>query len=490
MALSVEQLKSARSRVQDFLLRDRQRRAAENDTRVDAEKMEKDTDIEFSRIISDVRMETPTVAHSFHASAVHKKLSMAALGLEIDLRSLEVEKENDTNRKVVSLLSNDNKREEISLAEYLHARRELDEWLDARKTNDTCDSAPLAHRSPVENAKKRVLHNRVDVAVEDLLYTPTATPSLSMCHYIYAIRNAEGKLPVRLLLDKYSRQHALLKSETEMMMYDANNDGRLTEEELDDYVRGIIPTIRTLHDKLQEDSLPFYCCAVNRRIMWNLDKTARGFIKISDLMQSTIMEEWLEVQLSTEEVPRNWFSFTISSQLYDKFLALDKRECGMLTLDDMKAYKKGIPMVVDDGLPPGVSPLSALFVERVFETMSLFKSEMDYKNFVDFVVAVEFLPSCPRPQFFWNILDIREEGVLTPVMMNAFFRETHQKLVSAGVEAPPVEMVVQEVFDIVPSQEPLRITREEFISATQAGLFAAVLVDCLAFWTYENREQR
>jgi serine/threonine-protein phosphatase 2A regulatory subunit B'' len=224
--------------------------------------------------------------------------------------------------------------------------------------------------------------------------------------------------------------------------------------------------------------------------LWTLDPTNRGFVKIADLVRSSLMDEWLDMQLSNEDIPRNWFGLTITSQLYEKFLALDTNETGMLTKENMMRYKKGIPMVADDGLPSTVSPLSSLFIERVFEISAMYKSEIDYKNFVDFVLAVEFLPQCHRPQFFWAVFDLEETGVLTPMTIMHFFRETHQKLVSAGVEAPPLELILQELFDIIPTQEPLRITRKEFMASHQVGLFSALVIDCLAFWSYENREQK
>uniref|UniRef100_A0A146LDM6 Serine/threonine-protein phosphatase 2A regulatory subunit B'' subunit gamma n=1 Tax=Lygus hesperus TaxID=30085 RepID=A0A146LDM6_LYGHE len=107
--------------------------------------------------------------------------------------------------------------------------------------------------------------------------------------------------------------------------------------------------------------------------------------------------------------------------------------------------------------------------------------EMDYRKFVDFVIAVEKLPQCSRPLFFWHIFDLDRAGVLTPLTINYFFRETHAKLVSANLVVPSQEVVMGELFDLIPTSSPLCITQNEFVSAPQVGLFVSLVIDCLAF---------
>ncbi|EPY22238.1 protein phosphatase 2 (formerly 2A), regulatory subunit B'' [Strigomonas culicis] len=292
------------------------------------------------------------------------------------------------------------------------------------------------------------------------------------------------------IYQSFAKKVSLVKCEAELIMCDLNNDGRLAEDEMEQYVSDLVPRIVALRD-VAETVLPFYCCTATRRIFWDLDPYSRGVIRIDALLQSAVMDEWVRLQLMTEDSPQNWFGGFVTQQLYDKFLMLDARNEGTLNADNLKRYKKGLPTVSDDGLPIDVSPLSTLFIDRFFETNVMMpNSEMDYRKFVDFVIAVEMLPQCSRPHFFWNILDMEGVGYLTPMVVNCFFRETYAKLISAGLDVPARETVVQEVFDLVPTAEPLRITREEFLSCPQAGLFASLVIDCLSFWTYENREAR
>jgi serine/threonine-protein phosphatase 2A regulatory subunit B'' len=413
------------------------------------------------------------------SAEIVEKLRAAAKAVELQRQCSGItELEKGLQNRVLDLITAGRTRASISLPKFLEVLHEL----------ERTDEQPEESLSRVPSDMPRGPFS-LDLKIDDISCLPIVFPLLTMQMFLQCPRNPEGEVEVKALFNKFGQAMSLAKMEAELHMFDADNDGRITEEETELYVQDLIPTIGGLA-KMEKDFIPFYCCAASRRIFWTLDSGGRGSVRIADLLRSSIMDEWLELQLTSDELPRNWFGVSMSTQLYDKFLALDSREVGTLCASDMKKYKKGIPMIAEDGLPPGVSPLSSLFIDRVFETLALYSSEMDYKKFVDFVIAVEFLPQCHRPAFFWNIFDMNGDGVLTPLTVNHFFKETHRKLQAAGVEAPAAELVVQELFDVIPTREPLRITRAEFCASNQAGLFSALLIDCLAFWTYENREQR
>ncbi|KPI83233.1 hypothetical protein ABL78_7736 [Leptomonas seymouri] len=348
------------------------------------------------------------------------------------------------------------------------------------------------------------LSQRSNVQFEEALHLTEDQPALGGILYLCSVppprpnmqlilscpRNADKAVDIAVIYQTFAKQVSLVKCEAELIMWDSNNDGRLSEDEVENYVKDLTPRIAAL-SSMSKDLLPFYCCTVSRRLFWDLDPGNRGVLRIHSLLQSSVMKEWVSLQLMSEDDPQNWFGAAVTQQLYNKFVMLDARNRGTLNVENLRSYKKGLPTVTDDGLPLDTSPLCALFIDRYFETNTLMtRSEMDYRKFVDFVIAVELLPQCSRPHFFWSILDLEGTGVVTPMIVNQFFRETHAKLVAAGLDVPSRETVVQEVFDLIEKAEPLRITREEFVRSPQAGLFVGLLIDCLSFWTYENREQR
>ncbi|KPA80579.1 hypothetical protein ABB37_04779 [Leptomonas pyrrhocoris] len=378
-----------------------------------------------------------------------------------------------------------------AVVQHIQRFREQRQQHEQQRHSESLQSVTtLSQRSSVQ--LERVLHLAEDQpALGNVLYlcsVPPPRPDMQL--FLSCPRNAEKAVDIAVMYQTFAKQVSLVKCEAELIMWDSNNDGRLSEDEVENYVKDLAPRIAAL-TSMSNDLLPFYCCTVSRRLFWDLDPGNRGVLRIHSLLQSSVMNEWVSLQLMSEDDPQNWFGAAVTQQLYNKFVMLDTRNKGTLNVDNLRAYKKGLPTVIDDGLPLDTSPLCALFIDRYFETNTLMtRSEMDYRKFVDFVIAVELLPQCSRPHFFWNILDLDGTGVVTPMIVNQFFRETHAKLVAAGLDVPSRETVVQEVFDLVEKAEPLRITRAEFVRSPQAGLFVGLLIDCLSFWTYENREQR
>lgn len=466
------------------------------------------------------------------AEEVLRQLRDTSKSFELNLRFREIEKLDRMHAKLWELLSADaracitvDEYKEVMRAFYAWAREEFGEQerdsglggeglglhadsdADAQGRSRSVspaaappphnygDDTPLGRGSTKRRAPSASLQRPVDDSTplgEVLYLSNVKAPRPTIELFLACPRNnfMTEAVDITTIYQLFAKKVSLVKCEAELIMWDTNNDGRLSEDEMEIYVRDLVPRMAALRN-MSEDVLPFYCCTASRRLFWDLDPGNRGVVRIDALLQSAVMDEWVSLQLLTDDNPRNWFGAMATQQLYEKFLLLDKRNEGTLNADNLKRYKKGLPTVLDDGLPPNVSPLSTLFIDRFFETnVMMAKSEMDYRKFVDFVIAVEMLPQCSRPTFLWNIIDLRGDGVVTAMTANYFYRETHAKLVSAGLDVPARETVIQEVFDLIPTASPLRITREEFIKSPQAGLFVALLIDCLSFWAYENREHR
>ena len=434
-----------------------------------------------------------------------------------------------------------------------------------------------------------------------------------------------GAVDVETLYSALVREISIFKALAELTMRDEDDDGYLTEEEFEAYVCDLYPQIDSLCQQyyyvasplpselspsavtptkmvspedgsvkfqyqnpnyLPETLLPFYACAVTRRILWATSSHLRSHrsvaeiaaasdqqslvaspkLHINSVIQSKEMNHWIQVQLSKasplqnanySSLKSNWYSGGVVMSLYTKFLELDSRERGMLTRQDFLRYKKGIPPVVQDGLPPHVSPLTPLFLDRYFDVSPTFAGEMDFKGFVDFTLNVEFLcatsaapgnvaaaasavsntkarcdvagnsytvpvaqysyntltSGCRQPHIFFDIFDLDGDGFLRPMEINLFFREVYSLLNSVGFEATSIETVVTEFFELIhnslpPSASPktpkspngaqnqrdlnddfLCISRRDFCRSPQNGVAASILIDALAFYTYESREE-
>ena len=53
-----------------------------------------------------------------------------------------------------------------------------------------------------------------------------------------------------------------------------------------------------------------------------------------------------------------------------------------------------------------------MFIERVFEECLTYEGEMDYKSYLDFVLAMEKMRDRASLEFFLRLLDVRQKGYL------------------------------------------------------------------------------
>ena len=72
--------------------------------------------------------------------------------------------------------------------------------------------------------------------------------------------------------------------------------------------------------------------------------------------------------------------------------------------------------------------LTKIFIDRIFEEYQTFEGEMDYKTFLDFVLAMENKKSPQALQYFWRVLDIYHKGAIDTFVINMFFRSVITKL--------------------------------------------------------------
>ena len=314
-----------------------------------------------------------------------------------------------------------------------------------------------------------------------------------------------GYAPVQALYATLLHRIALSKSHAELILRDDRGDGALDEEQLEAYIGELWDSgsIGPVTDRLQAPFKAFYVCAASRKLIFEAvtprEVCRQGRVPVDRLIATKAFDAFIATQLAGPvDDASNWFSASHSTAVYNKFLSLDSRKLGMLTASDLKLYKKGIPSSYNDGLPATVSPLSSFFIDRYMECTATFDHELDYKRFVDFVLTVESFSAtvmqspmsvqAKQNSLFFEIFDIYAQGVITPVVWYAFFKETYAKLLTVNAVTVPVDVLIEEFFEMLGSKEPMRVTREEFVNHTMASLVTGVIVDCLTFFSYDSRE--
>merc|ERR1712013_74024 len=135
-------------------------------------------------------------------------------------------------------------------------------------------------------------------------------------------------------------------------------------------------------------------------------------------------------------------------RVYKMYLELDCDHNGTLSQKEMLQFNQ--------------SSLSNLCVQRIFQYKKTWDQEMDYKGFLDFVLAIEHKQLLPSLAYFWEILDLDEQGYLSPLTLHTLFRSVQKKMGIFGLEPINIDDVMTEITDM--------------------------LTDVMGFWEYDNRE--
>ena len=76
--------------------------------------------------------------------------------------------------------------------------------------------------------------------------------------------------------------------------------------------------------------------------------------------------------------------------------------------------------------PPSDHTNISVFLERVFQECLTYEGEMDYKTYLDFVLAIENKREPAALQYLFRLLDIQGKNYLTRFDLNYFFRAIQQ----------------------------------------------------------------
>ena len=114
-----------------------------------------------------------------------------------------------------------------------------------------------------------------------------------------------------------------------------------------------------------------------------------------------------------------------------QYLNLDKDHNGMLSRSELLSY--------------GTGTLTAAFVDRVFQECLTYGGEMDYKTYLDFVLALENRREPQALTYFFRILDVRQEGSLNTFVFNYFFRDILKQMEKLN-QVRKIKYVMAEIY--------------------------------------------
>ena len=71
-----------------------------------------------------------------------------------------------------------------------------------------------------------------------------------------------------------------------------------------------------------------------------------------------------------------------------------------------------------------------MFLKRVFQECLTYDGEMDYKTYLDFVLAMENRREPAALQYLFKLLDVQNRGYLNVFALNTFFRSIQVTIIA------------------------------------------------------------
>ncbi|XP_015592410.1 serine/threonine-protein phosphatase 2A regulatory subunit B'' subunit gamma isoform X3 [Cephus cinctus] len=285
-----------------------------------------------------------------------------------------------------------------------------------------------------------------------------------------------GRISIMALFNYVMRKVWLHQTRIGLSLYDVTGQGYLRESDLENYILELIPTLPQL-EGLEKSFHSFYVCTAVRKFLFFLDPLRTGRVRIQDILACSFLDDLLE--LRDEDLPKdlqeaNWFSAPSALKVYGQYLNLDRDHNGMLNKEELSGY--------------GTGTLTGVFLERVFQECLTYEGEMDYKTYLDFVLALENRHEPQSLHYLFRILDINNRGYLDTFCLNYFFRAIQEQMTMHGQEPVSFEDVKDEIFDMVKPADPCKITLQDLLSCGQGDTMVSILIEFHGFWAYENRE--
>ncbi len=282
-----------------------------------------------------------------------------------------------------------------------------------------------------------------------------------------------------LLNDSVSNFFHVVKQD--MNMYISRNDFR-------DFLWSLLdnhPGLSFLRDSPEFQER--YADTVICRIFYHYDFRHTGKIFLRDFHRKksqlpSIIKSWLELD-TTDDINtiRQYFSYEHFYVLYCKFWDLDSDHDFLIDKDDLVKY---------DGHAFSPRAIERVFSETGFKFTSGIPGQMNYDDFVWFILSDEDKTSEMSLRFFFALVDLDGDGVIRDHEMLYFYEDQIHRLECINQEAPQFADIMCQMNDLIRPKCPGQFRIDDFLNRRKnnAGVFFSILLSLNKFMAYEQRD--
>lgn len=273
-------------------------------------------------------------------------------------------------------------------------------------------------------------------------------------------QDAHGRISSRALWRYVTKKMQLTRLRISLTCYDDVGYGYLREQDLENYVYDQLATLPPLQS-LERDFYPYYVFTAVRKFVFFLDTHRRGKLRIKAIVESPVMVEFDALRYPHGHLQgtkkNSWFSAQHTQDVYAIYLGLDSNQNGMLSREEFRAFNGGnLTNIFIEGLfaEYRMYPSSAAQGEEGEENAASYppigseddaaELEMDYKTFLDFVLAMDYKTTPASIAYFFKVLDIHRRGYLDTFTLNYWFRAVAERIAHMGHDTvDPADVAVR-----------------------------------------------
>ena len=307
------------------------------------------------------------------------------------------------------------------------------------------------------------------------------TPFFKACNFLKFDKDKYGRIDILAFFHYVVRKTNIEENKVALSLSDIYCEGFLTDKDLETYIKEEIKQFYFYESEITDDIREYYLLVAQRKFFFFLDPKRTGKINIRDIVTSNILTEFNEMK---EPIPvndpnfnnsNNWFSITNFWRIYKKYIDLDRDKNGMLSKEELNRFGPGLTMI---------------FIDRIFEEYQRYDNSIDFKQFIDFVLALENRKAPASIMYIWRTLDVYHKNAVDTFIINMFYRQVVKKIINRGKGEYKIDDIKDEIWDMIKPKNPNYITLQDILGSSYSDTVLSLLIDAKAFYLHDQKEMQ
>ena len=327
------------------------------------------------------------------------------------------------------------------------------------------------HISPPKDSNERINYKDFKlVAEKNPVFSEYFRPSI----FLQFDKDKYGRIELLSFFHFVFRKINCEENKINLSISDFCCEGFLIDKDLENYIKKVIVGF-PFYSEISEEIKEYYILVAQRKFFFFLDPKRTGKIFINDIVTSNILAEFLDLEKVTnkKEMEYNWFSLYNFSRIYRKYVLLDSDKNGLLSKKELIKYSPG---------------LTAIFIDRIFEEYQKYDNAIDFKQFIDFVLAMENKKEPASIQYIWRALDVNHNNKVDTFIINMFFKDITKKLLNRDKGEYRIDDIKDELWDMIGPKNPMYITLQDVLNSKYSDTVLSLLIDAKAFYQHDQKE--